>query len=711
MKNSTTKVKKISSNTYAVQLSAHKVPLFVEDRRRSEDFIVYGADQDDSYWFNRYPDYLLQLFNRSAKHGAIVSGKAKYIDGAGFQKQVEGFQDAEMLRLFQWLDTINPSYDANELKKRIALDLEIFGGFYLKVVMKRDKTGIASIYHTDWSSYRMKKGLKSFVYCESWDNNLIANPKLDTSYKEYPAFKEGDYENPFQIFCYRQYRPGLKSYPLPEYVSGCADIETSVEISNYDLNNVKNGFWGGKHISYNNGVPEEPIQAEIQKKLKKQYTGTDNANKFLISFSNDKEHAPTFDDITSNNSDKVFESTEPRISEGIFVAHKVTSPMLFGIKTEGQLGGSQEIMEAWTLFQNNYIAYRQTELEKVFNYFAELMTLPQAVKIQPLKYPIIWTENVLKDVMTKDEIREIAGMKALTVDSTTATEGDGKTVPAVTPSKEVVTAVNENLKNLTAKQHQQLSRLLREYSKGKWTEMQIKALLKSSFGLTDSDVLTMIGEVNQDETELMKFYVEKDNHLLELFSQFGIPREKVSLIARRFKFSDEDQQGYFYGANLLSKDEVKVLNIIKEKKGVKIPEIVAAVGLENSEVVDIIQGLKDSEFVTETTKNKVLTITSKGSDIITNSPKSVSIKTMYSYQVRPNMGETLIEGSREFCVKMISLNRLYSRADIQKISLMEGYDVFEFTGGFYTKKGGVRGEDTTPYCRHKWAKELVYVND
>lgn len=704
----TSKVKKISSNTYSVQLAAHKVPVFVEDTTRGQDFIVYGADMDDYYWYNRYPDYLMQLFNRSAKHGAIVSGKAKYIDGAGFMKQVEGFQEAEMLRLFQWLDTINPSYDADELKKRIALDLEIFGGFYLKVVMKRDKSGIASIYHADWSNYRMKKGMKVFVYCDSWDNNMIANPKLNETYKEYPAFQAGDYENPVQIFCYRQYRPGLKSYPLPEYVSGCADIESSVEISNYDLNNIKNGFWGGKHISYNNGVPEEPVQAEIQRKLKKQYTGTDNANKFLISFSNSKDNAPTFDDITATNSDKVFESTEPRVSEGIFVAHKVTSPMLFGIKTEGQLGGNNEMMEAWTIFQANYVSYRQKEIEKVFNYFAELMTLPQAVKIQPLKYPIIWTEAVLKEVMTPDEIREVAGLSKL---APTVAPAEVPLNPDGTPVKAVL--VNENLKNLTAKQHQQLARLLREYSRGKWTEGQIKALLKSSFGLNDADVLSMIGEVNQDSTELMKFYVEKDNRLLELFAQYGIPQERVSLIARRFKFSDEDQEGYFYGANLLSKEEVKVLNILKESPTLKIGEIAAAAGLENSAVVDILQGLKDSSFLKETTKNKssALVITSKGSDILINSPKTVSIKTMYSYQVRPNMGETLIEGSRDFCRKLISLKRIYSRADIQKISLIEGYDVFEFTGGWYTKKGGVRGEDTTPYCRHKWAKELVYVND
>ena len=717
MKKPTSLDTKNGIGSMVIQLAAHKVPLFVEGRNgyqggigRDGDFIIYGWEQDDTYWNNRYCDYLLQLFNRSSKNGAIISGKAKYIYGNGFDEELKGVDDIVKLKVINWLKTINPKYDADELAKRIELDFEIFGGFYLLIVPNKKKTGIAAIYHKDWSDYRIKnKDMNAFIYCDSWDPNIIANPKLHESWKEYPAFEEGKYNEP-SIFCYRQYRPGLKTYPLPEYVSGCADIETSVEISNYDLNNVKNGFWGGKIISYNNGVPEESTQADVERKLKRKFSGTDNANKFLVNFSNGKDNAVTVEDISQTNADKIFETTDPRVSEGIFVAHKVTSPMLFGIKTEGQLGGTNELLQSWSIFQANYIAPRQAEVEKVFNYFASIAGLPEVIKIKPLKFPIVWSENVLSANLTKDEIRVEAGYDAISVAEVVppAVDGSGNAIALPQPLE----AVNENLKNLTAKQHQQINRIVRQFTKQVITEPMAKAMLKSGFGLSDSDISAFLGLEANDDVEMMKFYQVQNEKLLKLFSEFGMPRSKVSLIARRFKFNEEEQYD-FYGADVLSKIEAKVLSILANDKQMDIDNTASLLKIKPADVVDIIAGLKDSGYV-ETEKGKtktIYTITSKGSDIIAAAPKSVSIKTVYSYQVRPDMGKPLIEGSRDFCRKMVSLERVYSRADIQTISEREGYDVFQFTGGWYTKKGGIQGPDTTPYCRHKWAKELVYVNN
>ena len=703
-----------------IQLAAHKVPLFVEGRNgyqggvgRDGDFIIYGWEQDDTYWNNRYCDYLLQLFNRSSKNGAIISGKAKYIYGNGFDKELKGVDEFVKANVLNWLKTINPKYDADELAKRIELDFEIFGGFYLLIVPNKKKTGIAAIYHKDWSDYRIKnKEMDSFVYCDSWDPNIIANPKLHESWKEYPAFEEGKYNEP-SIFCYRQYRPGLKTYPLPEYVSGCADIETSVEISNYDLNNVKNGFWGGKHISYNNGVPEEGTQAEIERKLKKKFTGTDNANRMVVSFSNGKDNAPTFDDITQTNSDKIFETTDPRVSEGIFVAHKVINPMLFGIKTEGQLGGSQELLQSWAIFQANYIEPRQIEIEKVFNYFASIAGLPEVIKINPLKFPIVWSENVLSENLTKDEIRAAAGYDSLTVESAIVTPQLDEQGNPITPAAPVpLEAVNDNLKNLTAKQHQQINRIVRQFTKQVITEPMAKAMLKSGFGLSDSDINAFLGLEANDEVEMMKFYQVQNEKLLKLFSEFGTPRSKVSLIMRRFKFSEEEQYD-FYGADVLSKLEAKVLSILANDKLADVDGIAQTLKISAGDTLDIIEGLKATGLVKEKElKSKIgtptqWTITNKGSDIIANAPKSVSIKTVYSYQLRPGLPE-LETHSREFCQKMMELDRVYSRADIQTISEREGYDVFQFTGGWYHNP---KDNVTTPYCRHKWAKELVYINN
>jgi hypothetical protein len=78
---------------------------------------------------------------------------------------------------------------------------------------------------------------------------------------------------------------------------------------------------------------------------------------------------------------------------------------------------------------------------------------------------------------------------------------------------------------------------------------------------------------------------------------------------------------------------------------------------------------------------------------------------MYKYEKRPDVpGNTLISTSRGFCVRVINNNKLYTRSDIQTMSSIFGYDVFQFAGGFYHNP---ETDETTPYCRHFWVEKKV----
>ncbi len=54
------------------------IPVFKEVSNK--DYILYGEKND-------YPEFLTSLYNRSAKHNAIINGKCNYILGAGFAKR------------------------------------------------------------------------------------------------------------------------------------------------------------------------------------------------------------------------------------------------------------------------------------------------------------------------------------------------------------------------------------------------------------------------------------------------------------------------------------------------------------------------------------------------------------------------------------------------------------------------------------------------
>lgn len=72
----------------------------------------------------------------------------------------------------------------------------------------------------------------------------------------------------------------------------------------------------------------------------------------------------------------------------------------------------------------------------------------------------------------------------------------------------------------------------------------------------------------------------------------------------------------------------------------------------------------------------------------------------YSYEWKEEIPESERDTkefpSRPFCKKLMELNRVYTRADIEKISQRLGYSVFERCGG--------------DGCRHYWKSNIVVKN-
>ncbi len=99
------------------------------------------------------------------------------------------------------------------------------------------------------------------------------------------------------------------------------------------------------------------------------------------------------------------------VQQEIFTGHKVTSPMLFGVKTEGQLGGRAELREASELFQNTYVNAKQQSLEEVVNYllkFNDIVAELEIKKTEPISFQ--FSEQIISTNMTQDEIREKLGL-------------------------------------------------------------------------------------------------------------------------------------------------------------------------------------------------------------------------------------------------------------------------------------------------------------
>jgi hypothetical protein len=156
----------------------------------------------------------------------------------------------------------------------------------------------------------------------------------------------------------KNYSPGHFYYSLPDWFSGLQFSEVEAELSNLHINNIQNGFLPMVMINFNNGVPAPEERETIEGLIGAKFTGTRNAGRFMTTFNDDPTTKPTVDVIQIDNLHEKFEYAAKYAQDRILVAHRVTSPLLFGIRTEnnGFSSQSEEMITAFSILQTMTIS-------------------------------------------------------------------------------------------------------------------------------------------------------------------------------------------------------------------------------------------------------------------------------------------------------------------------------------------------------------------
>jgi hypothetical protein len=387
------------NNIITLKFSNDKVPQFVEQKQ--QDWVKYGEE-------NNYPQYLVLLFNRSAKHNAIITSKQLYIAGKGWIFDQSTMQGEEVVSLQAFIDNPNPYETLNDLSKKTILDNELFGGCYLKVVATKGNKGV-QIYHVDYCDVRSNEDNTEFYYSSEW-LDISGNENSRPEFTTYPAY-DPNKKQAESIYYYKSYRPNLKTYTLPEYIGAVPAIITDAEIANFHRAEIQNSFKGSKMVTFVNGVPSDDEMQATKRRLNKQFMPTDGAGQIVIDFADDKDRVAIIQDLDSGNFQDKYNALNDTIQQEIFVGHKITSPMIFGVRVPGQLGGRAEMIDAFNLFTNTYVAPKQEVQEQIFNVFAPIKGKLKIKQLEPIMPS--FSEQTLQTILTKDEMREIIGRKPL----------------------------------------------------------------------------------------------------------------------------------------------------------------------------------------------------------------------------------------------------------------------------------------------------------
>jgi capsid portal protein len=352
---------------------------------------------------NLFPQRIVEMYNGSAVNHSCILARVDGIVGKGLYSENEGAQNK--------LAFANPYESWDEVFAKAALDYVLFGGFSLNVIWNRAGDKIAEVYHVDFSTIRSGKKneldeITEYWYSTRWE--LYNARKKQYRPIRFPAFnpKENLGEDASQIFYYWDYQPGNEYYPLPSYVGALNDIEIDRKLSLFHAANLTNGLTPSMFISMRNGIPDKDTRDKIYREMQESYAGAGNAGRFFLTFSDTAETAPEITPLNLTN-DQYYLQLEQRISSRVLTGHRISSPLLLGIRDAGGNGlgsNSQEVLMSYNHFINTVVKPDQKTIVKQLDKMMSYVGYPNA-NLQVEQSPLLDEDIIIaQDVPTEERV-------------------------------------------------------------------------------------------------------------------------------------------------------------------------------------------------------------------------------------------------------------------------------------------------------------------
>lgn len=572
----------------------------------SPKYYSYGQIYQDGF-DNRFSDYLNGLYNNSVTHQAIINDLTDYIYGDGLIASDPAKQSE--------LDRFLP-----KKKLKTAIRSKILQNTVIFDVMK-SKTGVPLWFRNiDASLIRVAEmdedTLKptKFLFRQSWDQGKT---DLYNKAREYWRITNKKFEGLYYWFDNGTFEV---PYGRPKYLAALDPIE--LESSCYRMHNhgAQNGMFPSFFMEM-----ETSGNAEVDKKTEKaiydQIAGAANGGKGVIRFRQAGDgNQMTITTPNMTGIDKVYEGQYAQAEIGILKGHQIPSPTLISglnTKSSGFSNPAEEMEYAMKILWEKRIRPERDEIEEI---------------LKPLL--------------------DMIGIEASFVGGETEIEDE---VQEEVAEEELSDEVNDNIKNLSGRQLQAIERTVRKFNKGDISRDQAAMLLKSGYGLSDSQIDVWLKG--------------KEGMFSKLWMSLNPFKKKKSALDEFIEMGESMDDS-------LSDWEVYSIDVVDYEK----------------------EEARDKEI--EELNKEALKLTSTG--VARPNAKSeqdgnkgnVQFKVRYRYS-----GDKT--GDREFCKKMLSADKIYRKEDIIAMGSLpvnpgfgpngsDTYSIWEWKGG--------------AYCHHKWER-------
>ena len=372
---------------HILNLSAYTSPQINESKKG--DFVEYGLD-------NNYFNYLIERYLYSTTNNAIITGVSNMIYGKGISALDANKKPDEYAKM---ISIIKP----NCLKK-VGLERKLLGMAAMQIGYEKGEVKFIDHFpmHTLRAEKCNSKGeIEAWYYHPDW-----ANKKPSEEITRIPAFGYGNGKE-VELYIIKPYISGYHYYTPIDYSGALPYAKLEEEVSDYLINDVMNGFSGTKVINFNNGVPPEEKREEIANEVKRKLTGA-RGEKVIVGFNSSVENKTTVDDIPLNDAPAHYEYLSKECFEKLVVGHRVTSPMLLGIRDAG--GGfsnnADEIKTATLLYDNLVIKPYQLEIIDALDIILSVNNIKLKLYFKTIQ-PLEFTD--LTNAQTTDQVAEETG--------------------------------------------------------------------------------------------------------------------------------------------------------------------------------------------------------------------------------------------------------------------------------------------------------------
>ena len=381
---------KFEGDIRVVELATYTSPKIVEDPRK--DFVMYGED-------NNYYQYLIDIYNASPTNHACINGISEMIFGKGLDATDSSNKPDEYAQMIGLLK--------KDVIRKVIYDYYLMGGAAIQVIYGKGRKKIAQLEHIPVETLRAEKAgesgeIEGYYYFHDWTEY-----KSSSETTRIPAF--GTSKEPREILFIKPYKSGYYYYSPPAYTGGLQYAELEGEISNFHMNNIKNGLSPSMIINMNNGIPNEEERSIIERKISDKFSGSSNAGKFILSFNDNTDSQATIEPIQLSDAHQQYQFLSTESQEKILVAHRIVSPMLLGVKNNTGLGNNaDELEKASILMDNMVIRPFQNLMIDAFNKILAFNNITLKLYFKTLQ-PLEFTD--LTNVADKETREEETGQK------------------------------------------------------------------------------------------------------------------------------------------------------------------------------------------------------------------------------------------------------------------------------------------------------------